>query len=75
MKFLYIITTQQGPYFNSLVKHHPKTFTILLPHRPEREEEKGNGLYETQMFQNQKCLEFKIKKFSFTFCLRREKVT
>jgi hypothetical protein len=46
-----------------------------LPHRPEREEEKGNGQYETQMFQNQKCLEFKIKKFSFTFCLRREKVT
>ena len=68
MKFLYIITTPQGPYFNSLVKHHPKTFTILLPHRPEREEEKENRQYGTKRFQNQKCLEYKNKNNTFTNC-------
>jgi len=66
MEFINICT--QGQHFNSLVKHHPKTFTILLPHRPEREEEKEKGQYGTKKFQNQYCLEYKNKNNTFTNC-------
>lgn len=48
MEFINICTQRQ--HFNSLVKHHPKTFIILLPHPPSERRKKKIGSMERQSF-------------------------